>query len=105
MVKLEEKALEFRPKLLIVGASAYSRDWDYAAFRAIADKVLQPAIATGCGGMLCFGGGDYQTPHTCFDPCCRLCPVLPYLMAVFGAATVELFSKDSIWRVHPVAPA
>jgi glycine hydroxymethyltransferase len=28
-----------RPKLIICGASAYSRDWDYAAFRAIADEV------------------------------------------------------------------
>jgi glycine hydroxymethyltransferase len=39
MDKLEEKALEFRPKLIICGGSAYSRDWDYARFRAIADKV------------------------------------------------------------------
>jgi glycine hydroxymethyltransferase len=28
-----------RPKLIICGASAYSRDWDYARFRAIADEV------------------------------------------------------------------
>lgn len=28
-----------KPKMLICGASAYSRDWDYAAFRAIADEV------------------------------------------------------------------
>ncbi|MDQ3101752.1 MAG: serine hydroxymethyltransferase [Bacteroidota bacterium] len=28
-----------RPKMLICGASAYSRDWDYAGFRAIADEV------------------------------------------------------------------
>jgi len=27
-----------KPKLIICGASAYSRDWDYAAFRAIADE-------------------------------------------------------------------
>ncbi len=32
-------ALKERPKLIICGASAYSRDWDYAAFRAIADEV------------------------------------------------------------------
>nr|QKY15228.1 serine hydroxymethyltransferase 2 (SHM2) [Polytomella parva] len=37
--RLEEKALEFRPKLIICGASAYSRDWDYARFRAICNKV------------------------------------------------------------------
>jgi len=36
--KLEEKAMDFRPKLIICGGSAYPRDWDYAKFRAIADK-------------------------------------------------------------------
>jgi len=36
--RLEEKALEFRPKMIICGGSAYPRDWDYARFRAIADK-------------------------------------------------------------------
>eukprot|EP00249_Psilotum_nudum_P006311 c19628_g1_i1 orf=740-2152(-) len=36
--KLEEKALDFRPKMIICGGSAYPRDWDYARFRAIADK-------------------------------------------------------------------
>ncbi|KAI0522989.1 hypothetical protein KFK09_005378 [Dendrobium nobile] len=37
--KLEEKALDFRPKLIICGGSAYPRDWDYGRFRSIADKV------------------------------------------------------------------
>jgi len=36
---MERKAVEHKPKLLICGASAYSRDWDYARIRAIADKV------------------------------------------------------------------
>lgn len=36
---MEAKALEFRPKLIIGGASAYSREWDYARMREIADKV------------------------------------------------------------------
>lgn len=39
MDKVEAKALEVNPKLIICGASAYARDWDYARFRAIADKV------------------------------------------------------------------
>ena len=39
MDKVEEIALEEKPKLIICGASAYSRDWDYARFRQIADKV------------------------------------------------------------------
>ncbi len=36
---MEEVALRERPKLIIGGASAYSRDWDYARMRQIADKV------------------------------------------------------------------
>ena len=37
--KMEEKALETKPKLIIAGASAYSRDWDYVRMREIADKI------------------------------------------------------------------
>lgn len=36
---MERKAIECQPKLIIAGASAYSREWDYAAIRRIADKV------------------------------------------------------------------
>jgi len=36
---LEKQALEHKPKLIICGASAYSRDWDYARIRAAADKI------------------------------------------------------------------
>jgi len=37
--KVEEKAKEVKPKLIICGASAYSRDWDYESLRSIADEV------------------------------------------------------------------
>ncbi|KAJ3189861.1 Serine hydroxymethyltransferase 4 [Gaertneriomyces sp. JEL0708] len=37
--KLEQTAKVYRPKLLICGASAYAREWDYARFRKIADEV------------------------------------------------------------------
>lgn len=36
---LEQKAREFKPKLILCGASAYSRDWDYARIRKVADEV------------------------------------------------------------------
>lgn len=36
---METQALEHKPKMIICGASAYGRDWDYARIRAIADKV------------------------------------------------------------------
>jgi len=39
MDKVAAQAREHKPKLIICGASAYSRDWDYARFRAIADEV------------------------------------------------------------------
>ncbi|ERN20678.1 hypothetical protein AMTRI_Chr11g97860 [Amborella trichopoda] len=41
--RLEEKALEYRPKILICGGSSYPREWDYGRFRQIADK---------CGAVL-----------------------------------------------------
>jgi len=39
MDRVRDKALAIRPKMISIGASAYSRDVDYAAFRAIADEV------------------------------------------------------------------
>jgi glycine hydroxymethyltransferase len=36
--KVEATAKKEKPKMIICGASAYSRDWDYARLRAIADK-------------------------------------------------------------------
>ena len=36
---MERKALEFKPKLIVGGASAYSREWDWARMRSIADKI------------------------------------------------------------------
>jgi glycine hydroxymethyltransferase len=37
--KVEAKALAVKPKMIICGASAYSRDWDYERLRDIADQV------------------------------------------------------------------
>lgn len=37
--RMEELALQTKPKLIIGGASAYSREWNYARMREIADKV------------------------------------------------------------------
>lgn len=36
---MEAKAREVKPKMIICGASAYSRDWDYARIRKVADEV------------------------------------------------------------------
>ncbi|WP_294142742.1 serine hydroxymethyltransferase [uncultured Sanguibacteroides sp.] len=37
--EMEQLAIEHKPKMIVSGASAYSRDWDYKRMREIADKV------------------------------------------------------------------
>lgn len=37
--QMEQRALEHKPKLIIAGGSAYSREWDYKRIREIADKI------------------------------------------------------------------
>ncbi len=39
MEEIRASALEHKPKLIVAGGTAYSRVWDWAAFRAIADEV------------------------------------------------------------------
>ena len=39
MEQVEALALEHKPKIIIAGGSGYARHWDFAGFRAIADKV------------------------------------------------------------------
>jgi glycine hydroxymethyltransferase len=39
MDEVRERARAVRPRLIVAGASAYPRTWDFAAFRAIADEV------------------------------------------------------------------
>lgn len=39
MDQVRQRARDVRPKLIVAGASAYPRSWDFAAFRAIADEV------------------------------------------------------------------
>ncbi len=65
MDKVESKALEVQPKLIICGASAYSRDWDYARFRAIADKVgaLLLADIAHPAGLIAAGLLNDPIPH------------------------------------------
>ena len=37
--QMEQRALKHKPKLIIAGGSAYSREWDYKRIREIADKI------------------------------------------------------------------
>ncbi|MBN2764604.1 MAG: serine hydroxymethyltransferase [Bacteroidales bacterium] len=63
--KLEETALREKPKLIIAGASAYSRDWDYERMRRIADKVgaLLMADIAHPAGLIAKGLLKHPFPH------------------------------------------
>ncbi|MFZ4521395.1 MAG: serine hydroxymethyltransferase [Bacteroidales bacterium] len=63
--KMEEKALALKPKLLIAGASAYSRDWDYKRMRSIADKIgaLLLADIAHPAGLIARGLLNDPIPH------------------------------------------
>jgi len=65
MNKVRETALAEKPKLIICGASAYSREWDYKAFRAIADEVgaLLLADVAHPAGLIAAGLLDNPLPH------------------------------------------
>jgi len=65
MDKVEAKAIEVKPKLIICGASAYSRDWDYKRFRVIADKVgaLLLADIAHPAGLIAKGLLNNPMPH------------------------------------------
>ncbi len=63
--KMEETALQEKPKMIIAGASAYSRDWDYARMRAIADKIgaLLMADIAHPAGLIAKGLLNHPFPH------------------------------------------
>ncbi len=65
MNKVRETALSEKPKLIICGASAYSREWDYKTFRAIADEVgaLLLADISHPAGLIAAGLLDNPLPH------------------------------------------
>jgi glycine hydroxymethyltransferase len=65
MDKVEAKAIEVRPKLIICGASSYSRDWDYKRFREIADNIgaLLLADISHPSGLIAAGLLNNPLPH------------------------------------------
>ncbi|MCT4665256.1 MAG: serine hydroxymethyltransferase [Flavobacteriales bacterium] len=62
---MEQVALEEKPNLIICGASAYSRDIDYAKFRAVADKVgaILMADISHPAGLIAKGLLNDPLPH------------------------------------------
>jgi glycine hydroxymethyltransferase len=65
MNKVEAIAREVMPKLIICGASSYSRDWDYQRFRSIADQVgaLLLADISHPSGLIAAGLLNNPLPH------------------------------------------
>lgn len=63
--QLEEVALKEKPKLIICGASAYSRDWDYQFIRVVADKIgaLVLADISHPSGLIARGLLSDPLPH------------------------------------------
>ena len=63
--KLEAIALKEKPKLIICGASSYSRDWDYKRLRKVADKVkaLLMADISHPSGLIARGLLNDPLPH------------------------------------------
>jgi glycine hydroxymethyltransferase len=65
MDRVRDLALAERPKLIIAGASAYSRAWDFAGFRAIADEVGAIFLVDAAHfiGLVAGGVHDNPVPH------------------------------------------
>ena len=68
VLALRAKAVESKPKLIIVGASAYPRTLDFAAFRAIADEVGAVLMAdiAHVAGLVVAGLHPSPFPHADF---------------------------------------
>lgn len=63
--ELEQKALAIKPEMIIAGASAYSRDWDYKRIRQIADKIGAIVLADIAhpAGLIAKGLLNDPLPH------------------------------------------
>ncbi len=63
--QMEKEALEKKPKMIICGASAYSRDIDYAKFREVADKIGAILLAdiSHPAGLIARGILEDPLPH------------------------------------------
>ncbi|GAB5520105.1 MAG: serine hydroxymethyltransferase [Rhodothermales bacterium] len=66
MDKVRDQALKVQPKMISIGASAYTRDFDYAAFRSIADEVgaLLWMDMAHTAGLIAAGVLNDPMPHT-----------------------------------------
>jgi glycine hydroxymethyltransferase len=65
MDEVRSLALEHRPKMIVTGATAYPRHWDFAAFRAIADEVgaILMTDMAHFAGLVAAGVHPSPVPH------------------------------------------
>ena len=63
--KVRDQALKVKPKMIICGASAYSRDWDYKTLRSISDEIgaLLLADVSHPSGLIAGGILNNPLPH------------------------------------------
>ena len=63
--KVRDQALKVKPKMIICGASAYSRDWDYKSLRSIADEIdaILLADVSHPSGLIAGGILNNPLPH------------------------------------------
>ena len=68
MAAVRAKALDVKPKMIVVGASAYPRVFDFAAFRAICDEVgaLMMVDMAHIAGLVASGHHPSPVPHADF---------------------------------------
>ncbi|MDE2997074.1 MAG: serine hydroxymethyltransferase [Bacteroidota bacterium] len=100
MDKVREKALAIRPRMISIGASAYSRDFDYAAFRAIADEVgafLWMDMAH-TAGLIAAGVLNNPMPH------CHIVSTTTHKTLRGPRAGLLLIGKDGENTLGKVAP-
>jgi glycine hydroxymethyltransferase len=60
--EVRDIALRERPKMIVAGATAYSRIWDFAAFRAIADEVGAVFVVDAAHFIGLVAGGAHPNP-------------------------------------------
>ena len=100
MNKVREKALSIRPRMISIGASAYTRDFDYEAFRSIADEVgafLWMDMAH-TAGLIAAGLLNNPMPH------CHIVSTTTHKTLRGPRAGMLLIGKDSENTIGKVAP-
>ncbi|MBN1112869.1 MAG: serine hydroxymethyltransferase [Bacteroidales bacterium] len=90
--EMEQLAKEHNPKMIVVGASAYSRDWDYARVRKIADSVNALVLCdmSHPAGLVAAGLLENPVPH------CHICTTTTHKTLRGPRGGMILMGKDFV---------